>query len=112
MGLDTKIPLFEASKDTGKFVAGILAHISKPSGERIFGATGWYTCTDMVSTIEKVSGEKVSYSAVPDEVFQSSLPPNIARELTETFMFMRDYAYFGPKAEEGLTQSLKVEFNP
>lgn len=108
MNPDTKIPLFEAESDTGKFVAGILAHIAKPSGQRIFGATGWYTPTDMVSTIEKVSGKKTTFSTLPDEVFESFLPPAIAKELAETFKFIKEYAYYGPGAEAGLAESLKV----
>ena len=106
---DTKIPLFEEDKDTGKFVAGILANIPKPSGRRVFGATDWYTPTDMVSTIEKVSGKKTTFTSLPDEVFESFLPPSIAKELQETFAFIREHAYYGPGAEEGLSESLKVK---
>lgn len=93
--------------DTGKFVAGILAHIQKPSGRRVFGATDWYTPTDMVSTIEKVSGKKTSFSTLPDEVFEGFLPPAIAKELVDTFRFINEHAYYGPGAK-GLAESLKV----
>ena len=94
--------------DTGKFVAGILAHIQKPSGRRVFGATDWYTPTDIVHTLEKVSGKKTSFSTLPDEVFESFLPPAIAKELAETFRFVNEHAYYGPGAKEGLAESLKV----
>lgn len=94
--------------DTGNFVAGILAHIQKPSGRRIFGASDWYTPTEMVSAIEKVSGKKTTFSSLPDEVFESFLPPAIAKEMAETFRFIDKYAYFGPGAKEGLAESLKV----
>ena len=106
--LDTKVPLYEASKDTGKFVAGILAQAEKPSGKQFFAASGWYTPTEMVATIEKVSGEKVTFSSVPDQVFEGFLPPAAAKELAETFIFIREYAYYGPGAEEGVADTLKV----
>lgn len=105
---DTKVPLYEVNGDTGKFVAGILARTENPSGKRVFGATGWYTPTEMVATIEKVSGKKVTFSSLPDQVFEGFLPPAMAKELTETFAFIREFAYYGPGAEEGLAESLKV----
>ena len=94
--------------DTGKFVAGILLQPSKLLGQRIFGATDWYTPKQIISTLEKVSGKKATYQALSDEVFKSFLPPVIAEELTETLIFTRDYAYYGPGAEQGLTKSLQV----
>ena len=106
--LDTKVPLYEVNADTGKFVAGILAQSEKPSGKRVFGATGWYTPQEIVGTIEKVSGKKVTFSSLPDQVFEGVLPPTMAKELTETFAFIREFAYYGPGAEEGLAESLKV----
>jgi len=107
MKADTEIPLFE-EMDTGKFVAGILTHIPKPAGRRVFGATDWYTPTDMVSTIGRVSGKKTTFSTLPDEVFEGYLPPAIAKELAENFRFIDEFAYYGPGAKEGLADSLKV----
>lgn len=101
------MPLFDAD-DTGKFVSGILLQSSKLLGQRVFGATDWYTPDQVVSTIEKVSGKKATYQALPDEVFKGFLPPLMAEELTETLIFMREYAYYGPEAEEGVKQSLQV----
>lgn len=102
-----KMPLFDTD-DTGKFVAGILLQPSGRLGQRVFGATDWYTVEQIVSTIEKVSGKKVKYQELSDEVFKSFLPAEIAEEMTQTLMFMKDYAYYGPGAEEALVESLKV----
>lgn len=105
---DSKIPLFDASEDTGKFVAGILLHQPELLGKDVYGATGWYTPTDIANTIGEVSGKKTTYQQVPDETFQSFLPEAIAEELKETFMLMRDYAYYGPGGDKILAESLKV----
>lgn len=102
-----KMPLFDTD-DTGKFVAGILLQPSGRLGQRVFGATDWYSVEQIVSTIEKVSGKKVKYQEVPDEMFKSFLPAEIAEETTQTLIFMREYAYYGPGAEEALVESLKV----
>ena len=101
------MPLFDTD-DTGKFVAGILLQPSKLLGQRVFGATDWYTPKQIVSTLEKVSGKKANYQTLSDEVFKSFLPPVMAEELSETLNFISDYAYFGPGAEQGLTKSLQV----
>ena len=101
------MPLFDVD-DTGKFVCGILLQQSKLLGERVFGATDWYTPQQVIETIEKVSGKKAAYQALSNEVFKSILPPVLAEELTETLIFIKDYAYFGPGAEQGLTESLQV----
>ncbi|KAL8920749.1 MAG: hypothetical protein Q9208_006079 [Pyrenodesmia sp. 3 TL-2023] len=104
---DTKMPLFDAANDTGKFVAGILLNQSELLGKDIYGASGWYTPTDIVNTIQEVSGKKTTYQQVPDETFQSFLPEAIAEELKETFMLMQDYAYYGPGGDKILEESLK-----
>ena len=102
---DSKIPLFEESRDTGKF----LAQNEKPSGKRVFGATGWYTPTEMMAAVEKVSGQKATFKSVPTHVFAGFLPPPLAKEIPETFDFIKDYHYYGSGAEEALTESLKVK---
>ncbi|KAL8825218.1 MAG: hypothetical protein Q9170_007878 [Blastenia crenularia] len=110
---DSKSPLFDAAGDTGKFVAGILLNQPELSGKDIYGATGWYTPTDIVNTIQEVSGKKTTFQQVPDETFQSFLPEAIAKELTDTFAMIREYAYYGPGGDEILDMSLKyVEGKP
>lgn len=105
---DTKMPLFDAADDTGKFVAGILLHQSDLLGKDIYGATDWYTPTDITNTIQEVSGKKTTYQQLSDEKFQSVLPEAVAKELTETMMLIREYAYYGPGGDKILAESLKV----
>lgn len=105
---DTKIPLLDVADDTGKFVAGIILNQAELVGKDIYGATGWYTPSDMVNTIQEVTGQKTTYQQVSDETFQSFLPEAIAEELKETFMLIRDYAYYGPGGDKNVAESLKV----
>ncbi|KAL8671507.1 MAG: hypothetical protein Q9168_003999 [Polycauliona sp. 1 TL-2023] len=104
---DSKIPLFDAAVDTGKFAAGILLNTPDLLNKDVYAATGWYTPTDIVNAIEKFSGKKTTYNQIPDEMFRSFLPEAIGQELMETFMLVRDYAYYGPGGDKILTESLK-----
>lgn len=108
LATDAQVPLFEETNDTGKWVAGILAQPEKPSGKRVFGASGWYTPVEMMTAVEKVSGQKATFTTVPDQVYAGFLPPNIADELVETFLFLQQYGLFGPGAKEGVAEGLKV----
>lgn len=105
---DTKMPLFDAAGDTGKFAAGILLNPSETLNKDIYGATGWYTPTDIVNAIEEFSGKKTTFNEVPDETFRKFLPEAIAEEMMETFMLVKDYAYYGPGGDKILEESLKV----
>ncbi|KAL8688894.1 MAG: hypothetical protein Q9224_004772 [Gallowayella concinna] len=105
---DSKMPLFDAAGDTGKFAAGILLNQSETLNKDIYAATGWYTPTDVVNAIEEFSGKKTTFNEVPDETFRKFLPDAIAEEMMETFMLVRDYAYYGPGGDKILEESLKV----
>ncbi|KAL8802531.1 MAG: hypothetical protein Q9182_003771 [Xanthomendoza sp. 2 TL-2023] len=105
---DTKMPLFDAAGDTGKFVAGILLNPSESLNKDIYAATGWYTPTDVVNAIEDFSGKKTTFNEVPDETFKQFLPEAIGEEMMETFMLVKDYAYYGPGGDKILEESLKV----
>ncbi len=105
---DTQIPLFDAAGDTGKFVAAILLNPSELLNKDVYAATGWYTPTDIVNAIEKFSGKKTTFNELSDETFRSFLPEAIGLEMMETFMMVRDYAYFGPGGDKILAESLKV----
>lgn len=89
-------------------MAGILLNQSELMGKDIYGASGWYTPIDIVNTIQEVSGKKTTYQQVPDETFQSFFPEARGEEMKETFMLMREYAYYGPGGDKILEESLKV----
>lgn len=106
---NTPIPLFDAGSDTGKFVAATLSsNYPKPSGKHILGATGWYTPDEMMSTFSEVTGNATKFSQVPEDVFKGFFPEFMAQETLENFILIRDFAYYGPGAREGLEESLKV----
>ena len=100
--------MIDPAADTGRYVAGALLNETEALGKVIPASGGWYTISELMSTIEKASGKKVTFNEVTDEQFKSFLPAAVATELTETFMLIRDWAYYGPGAESAVSEGLKV----
>lgn len=110
---DTKIPMYDAATDTGKFAAGILLHQPELLGKDIYAVGAWYTPIDVVKTIEEVSGTKTTYQQVDDKTFQSFFPEAMGEEMMETFRLVREYAYYGEGGDKIAEMSLKyVEGKP
>lgn len=106
---ENKMPIIDIAADAGVFIATALlkAETEKPNGKVIWAAGGFYTMKEIVETIQDVTGMKVNYKEIPSEVFQSFLPPPIAKELTENMLLIKDYQYYGPGAEEGVKEAIK-----
>ncbi|KAF2132455.1 NmrA-domain-containing protein [Dothidotthia symphoricarpi CBS 119687] len=97
------MPLFAAELDTGKFVKGIFLNKDKVLGERIYGATAYYTPTQIIEEF-KESYPKVaattSYNELPAEVYKSilgsiGLPPSFQEEMSENHQLFSVAGYFG-----------------
>lgn len=106
---NTLIPLFNAGSDTGKFVTAIITkYDAHPLGKRIIGTTAYYTPDDMLRTFSEVTGQTVDYAQVSEEVFKGFFPEFMAQEVFESFILIRDWAYYGSGAHELLKESLQV----
>ena len=102
----TLVPLIDAA-DSGVYVAGILSQpdTSAVNGTRILGVSQWLTPAAMLSTIKRATGIEIEFVAVSAEEYQKALPQKIARELTANMVWMRDYGFFGPGAEDRQAES-------
>lgn len=102
------VPMFDTA-DTGKYVGGILLQDPQSvNGKYINMVSQWRTPREIVDTISAVSGTKVEFRSVPAEVFQSFLPAPVAEELTENFVLVGEYSYYGPGAEQQQTEHDRV----
>jgi len=54
---DTDIDFFDATNDTGRFVAGILANPEAYIGKEVLGTTAKYTPNDVCQEFEAVTGK-------------------------------------------------------
>ena len=103
----TQIPLFDAGKDTGTYVAGILSQDPKSvDGLYVHAVSQWVTPTEIVETVSKAAGTQVNFKSVPESVFIKFLPPPVAEELTENMVLVRDYSYYGKGTE---TQQAEID---
>ncbi|KAI5782392.1 NmrA family transcriptional regulator [Peziza echinospora] len=99
---DTEVPLIDVVGDSGKWIGSFLLNPDKYDGKTIASATRFYTYTEIVETISKVTGKTVKYQNIPDEVFLSFLPPSYGVMLYEMNLFQRDFGAFGEKGKEAL----------
>lgn len=97
---DTQLPLIEIVDDTGKFVGAILAEPAKYEGKVFSAATGLYSFTEVVETMSKISGKTVTYQQIPQTVWSGFLPPVMAGYMTDMFLWIQDYGYYGRKTGE------------
>lgn len=97
---DTKLPLIDI-RDSGKFVAAVLADPDKYEGKVMFAAEKEYSTTEICEILSRVEGKKVVLKKVPDEVFKGFLPEGPSREMYfQMNVLFRDFNYFGPKQKE------------
>ena len=104
---ETKVALFDSGTDSGTYVAGILSQEPKAvDGLHVQAVSQWLTPNEIVQTLSKVIGTEVKFQQVPEKVFQGFLPENVAAELTENMVLVRDYSYYGKGAEK---EQAKIE---
>ncbi|KAJ5481547.1 NmrA family protein [Penicillium sp. IBT 31633x] len=101
---NTKLPLIDI-RETGKFVAVILANPDEFQGKILAGATQLYTMDGIAETMSKSSGKKVVYRQLPEDVYRSFLPPNMADYLVHMLLFIQDFGYYGPQTNELVANS-------
>lgn len=97
---ETQLPLIDTVDDSGKFVGAILAEPDKYEGKVFSAATRLYSYSEIVKTMSEASGKTVNYKQLPQGVWKSFLPTDIAEYLADMFVWIQDYGYYGPQSEE------------
>jgi uncharacterized protein YbjT (DUF2867 family) len=105
---DTKLPMLEVVSDTGKFVAAALLKGPSIDAKRIMGVSDWASPNDVAAAMKEINGKEVKFTEVDGETFMKFMPPATAEELTENFLLIRDYEYFGPGAQIESKASMEV----
>ncbi|KAH8754584.1 hypothetical protein F5883DRAFT_573157 [Diaporthe sp. PMI_573] len=103
----THLPLLDIVADTGKYVTGALVAGSAANGKFIQGVSQWTTPAEVVSTISEVTGSKVVFQEIPQDVWQGflPLPPHAKQELGENMALIRDYSYYGKDSPSKQSES-------
>ena len=110
---DAPIPFFDAEADTGKFVKAMFLNHEKVLGKRIYGATAYYTPTEIVDQFKEVfpnTGKKTAFSELPGDVFKNILgsmgtPEPIQEALLQNMRLLSEFGYYGG---DSLDSSLAV----
>ena len=105
---DSPMPLFNAEGDTGKSVKGILLNREKTLGERIYGATAYYTPDQVVDDFKAAfpeAGKGAKFNRLPDHVFkaiiaQRGAPESVQEEMLQNMCLMPEFGYFGGESLE------------
>ncbi|KAL8703410.1 MAG: hypothetical protein Q9201_003413 [Fulgogasparrea decipioides] len=100
---DSPMPLFDAEGDTGKFVKAMFLNEQKVLGKRIYGATAYYTPTEIVNQFKElfpVTGKKTSFSELPGDVFKGIMastgaPEPVQEEMLQNMRLMPEFGYYG-----------------
>ncbi|KAL8655907.1 MAG: hypothetical protein Q9210_000608 [Variospora velana] len=101
---DAPIPLFDAAADTGKFVKAMFLNHEKLLGKSIYGATAYYTPTQIVDEFKELfpnTGKKMGFSQLPGDVFKSIVgsttgaPEPIQEALLQNMRLLKEFGYYG-----------------
>jgi hypothetical protein len=99
---DTQIPMLDVPTDFGKFVASCLANSEATIGKHVLAASAWVTPLDVCAAVESVTGKKCEFKEMADEEWKSG------QELLENMIMIKEWAYYGPDAKEGVKWSQDV----
>ncbi|KAF3479620.1 NmrA family transcriptional regulator [Arthroderma uncinatum] len=105
-------PLFDADRDTGKFVKAILLNREKVLGKQIYGATDYYTPDQIIADFQAAKpqdGKGGAAIQIPDQTFKGFLGMNgmseeAQEEMLQNMQLLYLYGYYGGASlEESLT---------
>ena len=110
---DTPLPLLDTGRDTGKFVKAIVLNRSSLLGERVYGATAYYTPEQVIKDFiaaKPIAGKGAHFVELPGEVFKgflakAGMPEKAQVETLEMMQFFHPYGYYG---KASLEESQKV----
>jgi hypothetical protein len=99
---NTQIPMLDVPNDFGKFVASCLADPEATISKHVLAASAWVTPLDVCAAVEKVTGKKCEFKEMADTEWKGG------QELLENMIMIKEWAYYGPGAKEGVKWSQEV----
>ncbi|KAL8644231.1 MAG: hypothetical protein Q9210_007360 [Variospora velana] len=93
-----RVPLINASGDTGKFIGAILADPDRFEGKTFCAATKLYSWEETAAAMSEATGKRVVARQVPVQEFRA-MTPFAPDEFVETFGFGAEFGYYGEETE-------------
>ncbi|BCS29987.1 uncharacterized protein APUU_80290S [Aspergillus puulaauensis] len=97
---ETRLPLIDTRADFGKWVAAVLADLDGYEGKTLCCATGLYSFAEIVEVMDRVSGKKVVYRQVPEEVWKGFLPELMRDHIADMLRYFQEFGYYGDGTKE------------
>lgn len=104
---DAPFPLIEAAKDSGKYVAAILAAPEKYADSTLSAATGLYSYREVAEIITRLTGKKTIYAQISQEQWKSYLPPKYQHSMSAMMCWIEKPGYYGPQTKELVDWTVK-----
>ena len=104
---DSPIPLFDAEGDTGKFVKAMFLNKDKVLGQRVYGATAYYTPVQILDEFKELfpkTGKETAYWPLPAGEFKGLMVNTGTSEALQEQMlkYISKLGYYGEKVELSL----------
>lgn len=99
------IPIFDAARDTGKYVKAILIKRDETLGKQVLGATKYASANELAQEFQKARGIEASARFVPTDEWKAKLYEPVREEMAENMEMLGTTGYFG---HQSLDWSLSV----
>lgn len=107
------IPIFDAQRDTGKFVKAILTKRDQTLGKRVLGATTMTSTKELAEQFEKARGIKAYAKFVPTEEWKLTAWEPAREEISENMEMLGTTGYYGDETLDwSLSVSTSLYFTP
>ncbi|PYH94825.1 NAD(P)-binding protein [Aspergillus ellipticus CBS 707.79] len=105
----TRFPLIDIQRDTGKFLGPVLMEPEKFVGRTLAVASEIRTYQEVAEIMSKVRGEPVQYRQVSkEEVFGTQCPPLIVERIGAMMGFYEEYPLYGPDMDNVVAESVAM----
>ncbi|KAK4201157.1 hypothetical protein QBC40DRAFT_324947 [Triangularia verruculosa] len=116
----TKVPLIDAGRDTGKFVAAIMENVERwaeegeggGKGRTVLAAEGLYTLDEIADAFSRHTGERVRYEQVSErevrEVGLRGFPESLKDVLVEGYAALEEFGHAGTETEVSVEEGKKL----
>lgn len=100
-------PMISPSRDTGKYVVGLLEAGDAANGVAVQGVGAWTTPNQVAKVLADHLGKDVLFKSVSPKTYEQYLPEKIRDELSEMMQWIGESSYYGMGSEKSQPDSDK-----
>ena len=100
------MPWIDVVGDAGKFGV-MLAEPERFAGKTVYAASGLFSMGEVAERVAVLTGKRVRYVQLEEEVFKGYLPEASREPLVNMFRFIEEYGYYGPETERLVRETIE-----